>query len=95
MTRIATALICSLFLFVSAPAFAKDEKGAKGAAPESTVCQADFEKYCKNVKAGEGRIVACMQGNLDRLSPDCAKMMRDKASQERAVREKKAGAEKK
>ncbi|HUN56316.1 MAG TPA: cysteine rich repeat-containing protein [Smithella sp.] len=34
-------------------------------------CKADVEKFCKGVKPGEGRIIACLKGNEDRLSQSC------------------------
>jgi hypothetical protein len=93
MTRLATlAVVCSLVLFTSAPAFAKDEKpggGKPAGGPDTKACQADFEKYCKNVKPGDGRIMVCMQSNMDRLSPECSTAMKEKAAHEKAAREKK------
>lgn len=34
-------------------------------------CKADREKFCKDVKPGEGRIIECMKGKIAELSPDC------------------------
>jgi hypothetical protein len=34
-------------------------------------CQSDIAKYCQDVKAGEGRIVACLKGHVDDLTPSC------------------------
>ncbi len=34
-------------------------------------CQPDYKKLCSNVESGGGRILACMETNLDALSPDC------------------------
>jgi hypothetical protein len=35
------------------------------------VCRADFEKFCKDVKPGQGRIVKCMREHENELSPAC------------------------
>ena len=34
-------------------------------------CKADREKFCKDVKPGDGRIVQCMKDKMAELSPDC------------------------
>lgn len=34
-------------------------------------CKADFEKFCKDVKPGQGRIVKCMKAHENELSPAC------------------------
>ena len=34
-------------------------------------CQSDIDKYCKDVKEGEGRIAACLKGHVDDLGPRC------------------------
>jgi Cysteine rich repeat len=34
-------------------------------------CRADYEKFCKDVKAGQGRIVRCMKAHENELSPAC------------------------
>jgi hypothetical protein len=85
MTRTVTA--CLIVLALCLPAFAKDGKGDAA----YKACQADMEKYCKDVKPGEGRQIACMVGNVDRLSPDCATIVREKAKHEEKMREKKTG----
>ena len=40
-------------------------------------CQSDIAKHCQDVKEGEGRIVACLKGHVDDLTPRC-KMAYDK-----------------
>ena len=34
-------------------------------------CQPDFARLCSGVESGGGRILACMETNLDALSPEC------------------------
>ena len=35
-------------------------------------CKADSEKYCKGIRAGEGRILSCLKGRESDLAPACA-----------------------
>lgn len=49
-------------------------------------CKAELESYCKDVKPGEGRILACLYSHQDKLSGKCEYALYDAASQlERAV----------
>ncbi len=50
--------------------FAKDEQGkaGKGKGP----CAADVQKFCKGVKKGEGRIIACLKSQQSELSQACS-----------------------
>ncbi|MBW8636256.1 cysteine rich repeat-containing protein [Hoeflea sp. WL0058] len=34
-------------------------------------CQPDYTRLCSGVESGGGRVLACMETNLDALSPDC------------------------
>ena len=36
-----------------------------------TTCTSEISKYCADVSEGEGRIVACLVGQMGRLSPAC------------------------
>jgi hypothetical protein len=40
-------------------------------AEEPGACKADREKFCKDVKPGKGRIVACLKGRAADLAPAC------------------------
>lgn len=49
-------------------------------------CKADLEKYCKDVKPGEGRLLACLYAHSDDISARCEYALYDAASQlERAL----------
>ena len=36
-------------------------------------CAGDIEILCSDVRAGEGRIMACLEQNADQISPSCSK----------------------
>jgi hypothetical protein len=40
-------------------------------AAEREACQADFEKFCPNVRPGGGRVVECLSQHLDQLTAQC------------------------
>ncbi len=35
------------------------------------LCRADIERFCANVKRGEGRILLCLSDHHAELQPDC------------------------
>ena len=83
MKKVTISLVvlgCMLLLFGIALA----EQG-----PVETVldgCQKDIETYCKGVKPGEGRILACLYAYQDKLSNRCEYALYDAAAQlERAI----------
>src|SRR5574338_973780 len=43
---------------------------AQGMEP-GKACKADLEKVCPGVQPGQGRILACLEGKTDQLSPAC------------------------
>jgi len=43
---------------------------AQGLEP-GKACKADLDKICPGVQHGEGRILACLEGKTDQLSPTC------------------------
>ena len=57
-------IVAALFLLV--PLMAQAEEMHRTGA-----CKADAEKFCKDVKPGQGRIVRCMQAHENELSPAC------------------------
>jgi hypothetical protein len=42
----------------------------------AAACRADIERYCVGVLPGRGRIISCLAGNRDRLSPTCEDVLR-------------------
>lgn len=48
------------------------------AAAVREACKGDFQKYCKDVQPGGGRIIACLKQNRDSLTPTCQQAI-DKA----------------
>ncbi len=56
-----TALLC-----VSGAAAAQELTAA-----QRDACKGDFEKYCKSVAPGGGRIIACLAKQTDKLTPAC------------------------
>jgi len=57
-------IVAALFLMV--PLMAQSEEMHRTGA-----CKADSEKFCKDVKRGQGRIVRCMKAHENELSPAC------------------------
>jgi hypothetical protein len=65
-------IVAVLFLIVSSIAQA-DDLHRRGP------CKADIEKFCKDVKPGQGRIARCIKAHENELSPAC----RDKIEADR------------
>lgn len=40
-------------------------------------CEADADKYCLNVEAGEGRIVSCLRKNESKLNKECTAALKE------------------
>ena len=61
----ATAMLC-----VSQAASAQEMT-----AEQRNACMGDYEKYCKSVQPGGGRIIACLAKESDKLTPACKKVL--------------------
>lgn len=59
-----TTVLSAAVLMLFAAGAARAEEGARP-------CKADIEKFCKDVKPGEGRIIACLKAHEAELSTDC------------------------
>jgi len=83
MKKISIALLVIAVLAVAA------SNAAAGQDLVQTVtngCKTEIEKYCKQVKPGEGRILSCLYAYQDKLSGQCEYALYDAAVQlERAV----------
>ncbi|MFB9263252.1 cysteine rich repeat-containing protein [Bradyrhizobium erythrophlei] len=42
---------------------------------QRNACMGDYEKYCKGVTPGGGRIIACLSKESDKLSAACKKVL--------------------
>jgi len=40
-------------------------------------CEADADKYCLDVEAGEGRIVSCLRENESKISKECTTVLKE------------------
>lgn len=67
MTRV--ILIAALLGF-SGAAYAQDLT-----AEQRSACMADYEKYCKDVAPGGGRVIACLSKSSDKLTPACKRVL--------------------
>ncbi|PBC07635.1 cysteine rich repeat-containing protein [Mesorhizobium sp. WSM3859] len=50
-------------------------------AAEREACQADYEKFCKGVQPGGGRIIKCLNDHLSDLAPQCQKVVKENTPQ--------------
>jgi hypothetical protein len=44
-------------------------------AAQRDACTGDYEKFCKGVTPGGGRIIACLAKESDKLTPACKKVL--------------------
>ena len=56
---------------LAASVFALLAVGIAGAEQASGPCKADAEKFCKDIKPGGGRIIACLKEHRAELSAEC------------------------
>ncbi len=42
---------------------------------EREACMSDYQKFCSGVAPGGGRIFECLAKQLDKLSPECKKVV--------------------
>lgn len=50
-------------------------------AAEREACQSDYEKFCKGVEQGGGRIIKCLNDHLSDLTPQCQKVVKENTPQ--------------
>jgi hypothetical protein len=61
----ATALLC----------IAQAASAQELTAEQRSACMGDYEKYCKGVAPGGGRIIACLAKQSDKITPACKKVL--------------------
>jgi hypothetical protein len=65
-----TILTAAALLCMSQAAFAQELT-----AEQRSACMGDYEKYCKGVTPGGGRIIACLAKESDKITPACKKVL--------------------
>ena len=65
-----TILTATILLCMSHAAFAQEMT-----AEQRSACMGDYEKYCKGVAPGGGRIIACLAKESDKITPACKKVL--------------------
>jgi hypothetical protein len=65
-------LLTAVLLCASTAAFAQTLT-----AEQRSACKGDYQKYCKDVTPGGGRIIACLAKQNDKLTPACQKVLAD------------------
>lgn len=65
-----TILAVAALLFVSQSASAQELT-----TEQRSACIGDYEKFCKGVTPGGGRIIACLAKENDKLTPACKKVL--------------------
>lgn len=63
-------LMAATLLCVTQTAFAQELT-----AEQRSACMGDYEKYCKGVVPGGGRIIACLAKENDKITPACKKVL--------------------
>ncbi len=76
-----------LMAVLTAPASAAEAPGGNSGVPASEreqqprACRDDVQKFCGQVKPGEGRVVRCMKENENNFSPACKTEMEKRRKQ--------------
>ena len=60
-----------LALIASSSAVVAQQGAAEITPAQRQACQGDYNSFCEGVRPGGGRIVACLNKNLAKLSPAC------------------------
>lgn len=64
------AILTAAALLCAEQAFAQELTSA-----QRDACMGDYEKYCKSVVPGGGRIIACLAKESSKLAPACKKVL--------------------
>ncbi|QOZ29179.1 cysteine rich repeat-containing protein [Bradyrhizobium sp. CCBAU 51753] len=63
-------VLTAVLLTAAGGAFAQELTAA-----QRDACMGDYEKFCKSVTPGGGRIIACLAKESDKLTPACKKVL--------------------
>jgi hypothetical protein len=63
-------IMIAAFLCASGAAYSQDMT-----AEQRSACMGDYEKFCKGVAPGGGRIIACLSKSSDKLTAECKKVL--------------------
>ena len=64
------AIVITTLLLASEAAYSQELT-----ATQRNACMGDYAKYCKGTEPGGGRIIACLSGAGDKLTPACKKVL--------------------
>lgn len=65
-----TTILMAMLLSLSGAAYAQELT-----AEQRSACMGDYEKFCKGVEPGGGRIIACLSKSSDKLTANCKKVL--------------------
>lgn len=65
-----TTILLVMLLSLSGGAYAQELT-----AEQRSACMGDYEKFCKGVEPGGGRIIACLSKSSDKLTLNCKKVL--------------------
>jgi hypothetical protein len=76
-TSMLVIVMATIFLSIATSVFATDatSQGQQAGQPSAAIqraCRADVKRFCKEIKPGEGRIIACLKASVTKLSQECA-----------------------
>jgi hypothetical protein len=75
MTRIKTLLIVLIFAGATCGAASAQDRIEDYVAALKVACAKEIKAQCKGIKEGKGRILACLYGREDKLSPRCGEVV--------------------
>jgi len=64
-----------LIALVITAGFAASAEAQTLTAEQRAACQGDYDKFCKSVTPGGGRIIACLNGQGNKVSEACRKVL--------------------
>lgn len=65
----------AFLMFVLATQLAPNTALAQSAS-ERLACKGDYEKFCKGVEQGDGRVLQCLSEHMGELTPECQKVVK-------------------